>query len=219
MQSRHTKPLPATEESEDEMSIAPWAEVVPDAPYPMTQEEFEAWPDDGRIYELIAGRLVRQMSSTGRHHRIIQRVYRVLDAYAQHHRGWEANFDGWTFRALFPGESTERDMVPDSSLIRSERLPADDDMQAWDHVLRVVPDLVVEVASEGQTRKIMDVKVQQYLAVGVRLIWTIYPRSRQADIWQAGETEPTLLGYADWLDGRDVAPGLSVALRAILAGS
>ena len=37
-------------------SIAPWAEVVPDAPYPMSIEEFERWPKEpGWRYELVEG--------------------------------------------------------------------------------------------------------------------------------------------------------------------
>jgi Uma2 family endonuclease len=222
MQPRRTNPLAATE-SEDEMSsIAPWAEMVPDAPYPMTQEEYEHWPDDGRIYELIAGRLVRQVATTGLHHELIERVYHALYAYAQHAGGWKAKFDGWTFRAPYPGEKGYRNWVPDCSLTRSERLPAVHELYdrktGYNRIMDVVPDLVVEIASEGETPAIMGEKAQQYLTVGVRLVWNIYPLVRQADIWQPGDKTPTLLGYADWLDGRDVAPGLSIALRAILTG-
>jgi Uma2 family endonuclease len=205
-QPRRTNPLAATE-SEGSMSIAPWAEIVPDAPYPMTQEQFEHWPDDGGIYELIAGRLVRQVPSTGLHSKLMKRVYLALEAYAQHHGGWEANPDGMTFRLQLPG-GKHPNMVPDSSLARSDRLPPDEELfsrTGWNRILDVAPDLVVEIASEGQTRKIMGEKAQQYLDGGVRLVWNIYPLDRMADIWQVGDKEPTLLGYADWLDGRDVA--------------
>ena len=39
--------------------VAPWAEVVLDAPYPMTVDELHALPDDGWVYELLNGVLVR----------------------------------------------------------------------------------------------------------------------------------------------------------------
>jgi hypothetical protein len=36
--------------------IAPWAEVVPEAPYPMSEDQFEAWPEEpGWRYELVEG--------------------------------------------------------------------------------------------------------------------------------------------------------------------
>lgn len=218
MQPRRTNPLAATESEDPMSSIAPWAEIVPDAPYPMTQEQFAHWPDDGGIYELIAGRLVKEVPTTGLHLKLMTRVYQALDAYAQHHGGFQAYPDGGTFRLQNPGRAKPLNMVPDSSLIRAEHLPAENDFAAWDRILEVVPDLVVEIASEGQTPAILGKKAQQYLAGGVRLVWNIYPHIRQADIWQQGQPAPTLLGYADWLDGRDVAPGLSIALRAILTG-
>lgn len=224
MKARRTNPLPATEsEARMSSSIAPWAEVVSDAPFPMTQEEFAALPDDGYIYELIAGRLVRQMPNTGLHHLLMKRVYWALESYAQQHPGWEANPDGLVFRVDIPGETKPRDMVPDSSLTRSERFPAANELYdrvtGWNRILAVTPDLAVEIASEGQRPKDMGEKAQQYLAAGVRLVWNIYPLDREAEIWQAGRPAPTLLGFADWLEGRDVAPGLSVALRTILVGS
>jgi hypothetical protein len=35
--------------------IAPWAEIVPGAPYPMTADELHAIPDDRWGYELVQG--------------------------------------------------------------------------------------------------------------------------------------------------------------------
>ncbi|HST87174.1 MAG TPA: hypothetical protein VLJ14_02260, partial [Ktedonobacterales bacterium] len=44
-------------------TLAPWAEPVPDAPYPLTADDLLAMPDDGYIYELVEGRLVRMPGS------------------------------------------------------------------------------------------------------------------------------------------------------------
>ncbi|HST89219.1 MAG TPA: hypothetical protein VLJ14_12660 [Ktedonobacterales bacterium] len=43
--------------------IAPWAEPVPDAPYPVTAEYLLTLPDDLWQYEIVAGRLVRMPGS------------------------------------------------------------------------------------------------------------------------------------------------------------
>lgn len=39
-------------------SMAPWAEIVPNVP-PMTTDELHGIPDDGWVYELVRGVLVR----------------------------------------------------------------------------------------------------------------------------------------------------------------
>jgi hypothetical protein len=43
---------------------APWADVVSDAPFSMTVNELLALPDDGCMYELVDGRLVRMAPKT-----------------------------------------------------------------------------------------------------------------------------------------------------------
>ena len=51
MSAAHTRPA---------ASLAPWAEIVPDAPWPMTVDDLMDWPDDDEyIYELVEGTLVR----------------------------------------------------------------------------------------------------------------------------------------------------------------
>jgi hypothetical protein len=40
-------------------SVARWAEIVPDAPYPMATDELHALTADGWSYELVQGALVR----------------------------------------------------------------------------------------------------------------------------------------------------------------
>jgi hypothetical protein len=42
--------------------IAPWAEIVPGAP-PMTADDLLTLPDDGSIYEVVDGVLVRMAGS------------------------------------------------------------------------------------------------------------------------------------------------------------
>ncbi len=43
--------------------IAPWAEPVPNAPFPMTIAQMQALPEDNWTYELVEGRLVRMAGS------------------------------------------------------------------------------------------------------------------------------------------------------------
>lgn len=56
--------------------------------------------------------------------------------------------------------------------------------------------------------------MRRFLVTGVRLVWVISPLHGQAEIWRPGdEVKPSVvLGMADWLDGYEVAPGLSVPI-------
>ncbi len=60
--------------------LAPWADIVPDAPYPMTLREFLAYPSgaDGYCYELVEGVLVGMVGSRDRATRLADRLYRRL---------------------------------------------------------------------------------------------------------------------------------------------
>src|SRR5438270_8686493 len=66
--------------------IAPWAEVVPDAPYPLTVDDLLDWPDDdGYRYEVVEGVLVRMAGTRPRAGRATRRLLRPLDAYVEAH--------------------------------------------------------------------------------------------------------------------------------------
>lgn len=197
-----------------EVLEAPWAELVPDAPYPMTQEEYERLTEGSKGLELVNGRLVREVSNTVLHMLVSKRVFRALDAYAEQHGGFQAFGADGTYKLHIPGEADSTDLEPDASLVATARLPVFDDLRAWSIIADLAPDLAVEVASEGQTPKKMAVKVRRFLVAGVRLIWVVYPLRRQAEIWRPGDdVKPSaVLGMADWLDGYDVAPGLSVPI-------
>lgn len=213
MQPRRTKPLAATE-SEDSMSIAPWAEIVPDAPYPMSQEDYERLPRDGYKYELVRGRLVRVPNSAF-HMRFSQEIDFALRLYAREHPEWRAFGSDSTFRLHVPGKEKSLTLCPDAALVHTRRLPPLDNWLAWKQVLGLAPDLAVEVASEGQSREAMAVKVQEFLSVGTRMVWIFYPLRYEGEIWQNGAAGPLLLGMADRFDGLDVVPGLQLPLRDI----
>ena len=48
---------------------------------------------------------------------------------------------------------------------------------------------------------------------GARLGWLIDPRQRRVYIYRIGQPEPEILEDAETLDGEDVLPGFSFAVR------
>ncbi len=80
----------------------------------------------------------------------------------------------------------------------------------------LVPDLAVEILSEGNTQEEMDRKLVEYFALGVRLVWYIDLRARTVAVYTAPD-KLTLLHEKQTLDGGDVLPGFTLSLRTYFA--
>lgn len=68
------------------------------------------------------------------------------------------------------------------------------------------PDLAVEVVSPSDTSQDVQAKVSEYLSAGTRLVWVIYPKTRNVVEYRPGGTA-RVLSEEDFLDGGDVVPG------------
>jgi Uma2 family endonuclease len=173
----------------------------------MTVDDLARLPDDGWQYELVHGTLVRMPLSGGEASRIGMRLGGRLMAYVEDHglgavTGEAGGFDLSTLG--FP----DTELAPDVAFTRAEHVPprgAPAYAKAWP----VAPDLAVEVASPNQYRPAMAAKARIYLAAGTRLVWVIWPRRQQVDVWRPGATRPVTQGVGDLLDGETVVPGFS----------
>ena len=83
-------------------------------------------------------------------------------------------------------------------------------------VPELVPDLAVEILSEGNTPPEMARKLREYFAAGVRLVWLVELDPRTVAVHTSPE-ESTLLGETSDLDGGDVLPGFTLPLRSLFA--
>lgn len=115
------------------------------------------------------------------------------------------------WRCIFGPARRERAYVPDLLVVSTERLPGGDEPY-----LRTAPDLAVEILSPGQPVRAFVAKIQFYLLHGVRLIWVIDPASEVVLVLRPGEDDLTLT-IGDRLEGGDVLPGFSVAVRDLFA--
>lgn len=199
--------------SEEIGNIAPWGEVVPGAPYPMTADELARWPDDGYHYELVRGRLIRMPPPGGGHGIIAANLSGELRTYVRHHRLGYVFAAETGFRLEQLGDPEQNVQAPDVSFVRRDRAPAQDSPE-WAKNWRLAPDLVAEIVSPSQHHAEMDPKAREWLAAGVRLVWVVWPRTKQVDVWLPGSRNPVkTLKMGDALDGLDVVPGFSYALK------
>ena len=202
-------------------SIAPWAEPAPDAPYPLTVEDMLALPDDGYIYELVDGVLLRMDGSGGRATVIGGNMYAALRAFVLPRRLGVATPADGVYK--FPGAETG--LIPEAGYYRAERL---DRVSDQSKPLPFAPDLAAEVASPDQTAADMAAKAQRYVRGGTRLVWVLWPDRQEVDVWRPLDVRPryqdmrpstTLRASADdVLDGEDVIPGFTLTLTAAFAG-
>ena len=174
----------------------------------MTVDDLEALPDDEWAYELVEGVLIRMSHSGGEASRIARRLAGHLGDFVDDYAlGDVTGADGGYI--LDSTRPKETELVPDVGFMRADRVPPRTS-PAYPKPWPGAPDLAVEVVSPSQYRPEMAEKAKTYLFYGTRLVWVIWPRYQQVDIWRPGDVEPsTMLSAGDVLDGEDVVPGFS----------
>jgi Uma2 family endonuclease len=198
-------------------TLAPWAELVPGRG-PMTVDDPLALPDDEWMYELVEGTLVRMPAIGGEASNIAMRLSAALVTFAEDRGlGRVTGADG-EYDLTQPGDPTDTALAPDLAFVRAERVPPRDS-PAYQRAWHLAPDLAVEVASLNQYHPGMAAKVQRYLVAGTRLVWVVWPRSKQVDMWRPGDVgQPTAtLGSGDALERLDVLPGFTYPLARLFA--
>jgi Uma2 family endonuclease len=185
------------------ISPAPWAEVVPGRG-PATVDELLTLPDDGYIYEVVEGVLVRMAGSGDEATGLGVELAAELRTYVRPRRlGRVTGADG-VYK--FPGAETG--LIPDAGFYMAERRA-----QIVDKTKPIpfAPDLAVEVVSPDQSPAAIARKARTYLRAGTRLVWVVWPQSEHIDVWRAGVLTGPARGLtsSDTLDGEDVIPGFS----------
>jgi Uma2 family endonuclease len=120
---------------------------------------------------------------------------------------------GFAFPAL---RATDRaagiSWIPDVSVYRWERIERDP--RAQEHGAFSPPDIAIEIASPGQSRRKQIDRCQEYLAIGVRIGLMIDPRTRTIVDVRPGQPERRLRG-GDLLDLGEVIPGMTLAVAEV----
>ena len=173
-----------------------------------TWEEFVALPRDViRGCELIDGRIVKKhvwdeeaqgvTRDMANHMQVVRLIWRGLDSVAVQSGLGEA-YSEPTIRV---GSDRSRSRRPDVAVIFGE-LPTEDN-----DLLELVPVMVVEVVSPNNTAVDIFGKVEEYLAVGVRLAWLVFPNSHTVIAFRSDRTEVFRPG--DTITAESVLPGFS----------
>jgi Uma2 family endonuclease len=189
-------------------TLAPWGEAILQDRLILDVDELLELPDDSRMYELVAGRLVRMPPGGGGNSaRAMTLGAALLQFVGERGLGEITGADG-AYLLSGPDELPTA-FAPDVAFVRAGRYPPEGSPEC-DRIWRLAPDLAVEIVSPNQYRPAMARKAPRYLEAGVRLIWMVWPKYKHVDVWRPGSDKPiATLGLGDSLDGLDVLPGFT----------
>lgn len=104
--------------------------------------------------------------------------------------------------------------IPDVAFVSVQRLPSGEMPTAA--LPRLVPNLVVEVLSRGNTAEEMQHKLRDDFEAGVDLVWLVEPRLRTEEVFTAADSS-TSLQETQFLTGGGVLPGFRLKVRQLFA--
>ncbi len=174
----------------------------------LSAEDFAAIQRDGFRTELVSGEFRAMPPTFGDHGRTTMRLSALLGAYIIEHDLGEV-YAAETGFLLSRNPDTVR--APDFAFIQVSRVTPQAQAPMWNPI---IPDLVVEVVSSGDRAKDVADKIQMWLDAGVRLLWVVYPATRQI-IEHRPNRPPVTLSAGDMLDGAEVVPGFTLAASRI----
>ena len=159
---------------------------------------------ENRLCELVDGVLVEKVMAFDASTYAVLLGASLIGYLKTHDLGAMVGADG--MMQIFPNLVR----IPDVAFISWKRYPNGKERRAA--VPLVVPDLVVEVLSKGNTPKEMARKLDEYFRAGVRLVWYADPKRRTVRVYTARKSSE-LLHEDEFVDGGDVLPGFSLSIR------
>lgn len=175
----------------------------------LTAEEFAKLPSDGKKYELVKGVQVEVCRPTIAHGFVQAKIARFVGNFLDEHPLGIVTTESGYITARNPDSLRG----PDVAFISNEKR-GKQDAEGYG---TVAPDLVVKIASDSDTAKALQSKVEEYLAGGTRLLWLFYPWNRTVAIHRQGKL-PVTVGVNDVLDGEDVLPGFKLPVSDVFKG-
>jgi Uma2 family endonuclease len=174
-----------------------------------TPEDLLTTPD-AKLYELVDGQLVERAMGSESDWIGVEIITRLHNFVRARNLGLVL---GPTSSYQCFRHDRKQVRKPDGSFIAAGRLPGNRVPKGH---IRIVPDLALEVVSLDDSYLVVDAKIHEYLASGVRLVWVVNPDNRTVKVFRHDDRRPVELTDGDQLDGGDVLPGFSCAVTEIL---
>ena len=177
----------------------------------MTPDEFLVYPLSDVKAELVRGELRVTPPPGGPHGRAATNLILLLGEFLKGRGlGW-VYADGVGYELL---ELPRTVRVPDVSFVRADRLPREG---IGPGLLKLAPDIAVEVLSPSESASELEEKLDDYRACGTPLIWVVDPVQRTVMV-VASDAPARWLREGDALDGGNVVLGFSCGVAELFDG-
>ena len=170
-------------------------------------QDLESISANGKRYALILGELIEMPPAGNEHGMFTDLVSSNASVYAQQKK-LGVGFAAETGFKLTRNPDTV--LAPDWSFIVNERLlkPIEKSYGT------VVPDLVIETRSPGDSRSEFLSKTLLWLDAGVKIVWGIDPKNRTLTVYRMNSPARILVS-GDTLEGDEVLPGFTYPLNRL----
>jgi Uma2 family endonuclease len=174
-----------------------------------TADGLLSMPDYGR-FELIDGQLVER--NVGAKSSLVGEELRsILRNYCNAHHAGRVFGPDCGFQIF---SQTDRVRFFDGSFIARGRLPGE---QPPEGHCRMAPDIGIEVVSPNDVAREVDERVDEWITVGVPLVWVVFPDTKTVQVFRADGTT-SRLKPDDELGGEAVLPGFKCRVAEVFEG-
>lgn len=165
----------------------------------------------GKRFELLNGELYEVPTPEPEHNYVTGQFYGPMWSFNSIHKLGFVFGDNTSY-TLSSGD----ELIPDVSFVAKERVSL-----SFPKKFFLAPVLAVEVEFPSNTeRKLLD-KAESYLKSGTGLVWLAYPESKVVWVCRLAEDGDLKLHKVEQdgaLDGEDVLPGFTLAVKDIFPG-
>jgi len=183
---------------------APVAEILPR----ISGEELFALGDIGPC-ELIEGEIIK-MSPTGEKHSNIEAVLGAsLVAFVRHHKLGRV---GVGEAGIYIRRNPDTVRGADITFVSYARL----EKRGKTGFMDVAPDLVVEILSPDDRWNAVMRKLEEYLGIGVRLVWLVDPETESVFAYRS-VTDVRRFEKSETLTADDILPGFAVPVAELFS--
>jgi len=204
-------PKPATlDEFVERLGGIPLSRILVNPPLTTATEAdlLEASRKYDKLFELVDGVLVEKAMAYRESLLALLLGRLLLDFVEPRNLGLVSGADGSV--RLFPGLVR----IPDVAFASWNRFP--DRRIPKEPIPSLVPDLVIEVLSESNTKPEMERKRREYFSSGVRLVWEFDPEQRTVTVYDP-DGGVAVLDSSQTLDGADVLTGFTLQLSELFS--
>ncbi len=166
-----------------------------------TAEEFLELDLPDGLHELVKGEVIEEPMPMPEHGRLCLNSGFLFESFGRRTGlGYALSNDS----AVLTERGPDTVRGADVCFYRNERWPRE---KVGNGLIPVPPDVVVEVVSPSNRPGEMRKKVNEYLDIGVAMVWAVYPQKRLVVIHRPDEDFPALFREGEAIEGLAELPG------------